>query len=150
MRRGLAWFEVLVILMVLLAVIGVGAVALRSWVRESDRANACLLIRNAQQGVRSHCGIMGVETLGVASSYRAGVIGDGDPTGFIPLHEAIFGPGSYVETTTVGVPPKHPVDGAAFCSTLGNWDLVPPRGVLYMTSMNLPSYASPEDFMPDF
>lgn len=83
---------------------------------------------------------------GAAFSYREAYFGN--PLHYVPLEEAIFGPGGYVETEEIGLPPRHPVSGASFVSELGDWDLVTPLGVLYMTSANLPKWTSPEYFTP--
>ena len=53
-NKGMTLIELTVVILVLLSLISVLFIGARAWMRGSDRANAALLIRNAQQGVRSH------------------------------------------------------------------------------------------------
>ena len=99
--------ELTVVILVLLSLISVLFIGARAWMRGSDRAHAALLIRNAQQGVRSHAGIMGVESLTTEQDWAN--VGDGNN-----LADAVFGPGAYVETDTLGTPPTHPDAGNSF------------------------------------
>ena len=61
-NKGMTLIELTVVILVLLSLISVLFIGARAWMRGSDRANAALLIRNAQQGVRSHSNIMGLDT----------------------------------------------------------------------------------------
>ncbi|GHC40745.1 prepilin-type N-terminal cleavage/methylation domain-containing protein [Roseibacillus persicicus] len=126
-NKGMTLIELTVVILVLLSLISVLFIGARAWMRGSDRANAALLIRNAQQGVRSHSNIMGVETPATGAGEIAWPAAD-------DLSDEIFGPGKYVETATISTPPTHPAAGNSFIAAGTDFDSVPELGSLYMTS----------------
>lgn len=139
-NKGMTLIELTVVILVLLSLISVLFIGARAWLRGSDRAQAAILIRNAQQGVRSHSNLLGVDTPptgGTAIAWNLGrVDSSGNPVASL-LQPEIFGPGAYVETPTAGVLPVHPDNDTAVNFTpgpAGDFESVPPLGVLYMTS----------------
>ena len=136
-RKGMTLIELTVVILVLLSLISVLFIGARAWMRGSDRANAALLIRNAQQGVRSHANIMGVESITTEQDWAN--VGDGNN-----LADAVFGPGAFVETDTIGTPPGHPDAGNSFVAAGSSFEHIPPVGDLYMTSANNATFFEPD------
>lgn len=135
-NKGMTLIELTVVILVLLSLISVLFIGARAWMRGSDRANAALLIRNAQQGVRSHSNIMGIET----PATGAGELAWPGPD---DLSDEVFGPGKYVETENVGAQPNHPAAGVTFVAGGTDFDSVPELGSLYMTSSADPAFYAP-------
>lgn len=136
-KKGMTLIELTVVILVLLSLMSVLFIGARAWLRGSDRASAALLIRNAQQGVRSHANIMGVDTppAGTNIPWPAS-------TNQV-LSQEVFGPGKYVESgapgddgagNTVGMPPAHPVTGRTFIAGATSFETVPGLGTPYMTT----------------
>ena len=144
-NKGMTLIELTVVILVLLSLISVLFIGARAWMRGSDRANAALLIRNAQQGVRSHSNIMGVETPDSLNATPAGVPLPWPITGGLAVE--VFGRGKYVEVDDVdGTLPDHPATGVAFTTDADNGaslENVPPLGTLYMTSDTEPDFYKP-------
>ncbi len=132
-NKGMTLIELTVVILVLLSLISVLFIGARAWMRGSDRANAALLIRNAQQGVRSHANIMGVDSGATAVDW---------PTDLGTLRNEVFGEGKYVEngTDAAGMPkadgllPDHPGNEENQGVDLDQPNQVPALGTLYMTS----------------
>lgn len=125
-NKGMTLIELTVVILVLLSLISVLFIGARAWMRGSDRAGAALLIRNAQQGVRSHSNIMGVDTPVAGTNVAWNGAGD--------LSDEVFGPGKYVETPNLSELPAHPAADVDFVAGAGDFDTVPGLGTLYMTS----------------
>lgn len=132
-NKGMTLIELTVVILVLLSLISVLFIGARAWMRGSDRANAALLVRSAQQGVRSHANIMGVDSGDIAVTW---------PTALGTLRNEVFGAGKYVENGTTaagvqkadGVLPDHPGNEENQAFELDSADEVPALGTLYMTS----------------
>ena len=107
----------------------------------ADRGNAAMIVRNAQHGVRGHCGLFGIASTSVAESFRENF--PGEPP--YELHEEVFGPEGYVITSERGQLPEHPVEEARFDYTLGDPDLLPPFGTMYITTKGV---KDPESYRP--
>ena len=135
-NKGMTLIELTVVILVLLSLISVLFIGARAWMRGSDRANAALLIRNAQQGVRSHANILGVESLTFEQDWAT--VGDGNS-----MAVAVFGPGKFVETPTDGAPPTHPDSGNTFIPKGSGFEFIPAVGQLWMTSTNEPAFFEP-------
>jgi prepilin-type N-terminal cleavage/methylation domain-containing protein len=158
-RKGMTLIELTVVILVLLSLMSVLFIGARAWLRGSDRAAAALLIRNAQQGVRGHCNIMGVDTpaANTTAEWTALQPAETDGSGTVTveaegtLADAIFGPEKYVESATEGTPPPHPAakgGTGAFTAAQTDFETVPGVGMLYMTSdSNLPDV--PEFYVPE-
>ena len=140
-NKGMTLIELTVVILVLLSLISVLFIGARAWMRGSDRANAALLIRNAQQGVRSHTNILGQDTPDrgqAAVTYVPVAAGD-------TLQTNVFGPGAFVETPAAGQVPVHPASnrgGVAFVPG-GTYEDIPAVGSLYMTSDTDPEFYAP-------
>lgn len=136
--KGMTLIELTVVILVLLSLISVLFIGARAWMRGSDRAGAALLIRNAQQGVRSHSNIMGVDTPASLTATPPGAPLAWPASTNQILREEVFGSGRYVEVEGVdGTLPDHPAAGVAFIAEPANnsdFESVPPLGTLYMTS----------------
>ena len=65
-KSGITLIELTVVILVLLSLISVLFVGARAWLRGSERGQAAILIRNAQQGCRSQTNILGLDTPGTA------------------------------------------------------------------------------------
>lgn len=136
-NKGMTLIELTVVILVLLSLISVLFIGARAWMRGSDRANAALLIRNAQQGVRSHANIMGVESIALEQDWST--VGDGTN-----LADSVFGPGAFVETATAGTPPTHPDAGNSFVAAGSSFEHIPAIGDLYMTSNTNAAFFEPD------
>ena len=153
-KKGITLIELTVVILVLLSLISVLFIGARAWLRGSDRATAALLIRNAQQGMRSQSNIVGIDTPvsvadgGVAIAYATAwqaANPNGNVANLRPLSQEVFAPGGFVEVTTanLGTPPAHPANGNTFTPGSSDYDTVTPLGVLYMTSTNEPDFFAP-------
>lgn len=154
-NKGMTLIELTVVILVLLSLISVLFIGARAWMRGSDRANAALLIRNAQQGVRSHTNIMGVETPSAGGTALDWGTASPDGSG---LQTAIFGAGKFVEngqdapagtatpaeSLAAAVPPTHPSSGNSFIAAGTDFEEVPVLGDLYMTSNTEAAFFEPE------
>lgn len=131
-KSGITLIELTVVILVLLSLISVLFVGARAWLRGSERAQAAVLIRNAQQGCRSHTNILGLETpsgaTAPATTPFATLWGNFNGTAPVPtvetgtgtsalLQDAVFGPGAFVETPASGQIPNHPAGGGPPAST---------------------------------
>ena len=125
-KSGITLIELTVVILVLLSLISVLFVGARAWLRGSERAQAAVLIRNAQQGVRSHTNILGLETPSgtnaPVTTPFATLWANFNGTAPVPTVEitdgtsallqfAVFGPGAFVETPSFGQIPNHPAGG---------------------------------------
>lgn len=132
-NKGMTLIELTVVILVLLSLISVLFVGARAWMKGSDRANAALMIRSAQQGVRSHANIMGVDSGETAVTW---------PSNLSPLNVEVFGAGKYVENgndaagvqLADGLPPLHPGNEPNQAFSIATPLEVPALGVLYMQS----------------
>ena len=145
-NKGMTLIELTVVILVLLSLISVLFIGARAWMRGSDRANAALLIRNAQQGVRSHSNIMGLDTGDADISYIQAWADAGNQGTPGLLQEEVFGPQKYVETATVGEIPTHPDNKATFTFGAGSYENIPALGTPYMTTVG--GDETPEFFLP--
>ena len=146
-NKGMTLIELTVVILVLLSLISVLFIGARAWMRGSDRANAALLIRNAQQGVRSHANIRGIESTDTAQGWAAAVGLEEDDTEGIEadlLANAIFGPGRFLETDADGMVPTHPDNDNAFVAGSTDFETLPALGELYMTSEDDPAFFAPD------
>lgn len=130
-NKGMTLIELTVVILVLLSLISVLFIGARAWMRGSDRANAAILIRNAQQGVRSQANIAGMDALQVEQDY--------EPLDNETLQSTVFGPGQFVETETPGGLPEHPAadgtpTGPVFEAGGTSFEHVPAIGTLYLQS----------------
>lgn len=144
-NKGMTLIELTVVILVLLSLISVLFIGARAWLDGSERAQAAILIRNAQQGVRSHSNLFGVDTpsaMGtpIAWPNDAG----GGPVGGLNLDVAVFGPGRYVETNADGLVPTHPDSDDTFVAGGTDFRTVPPLEQLYMTSSVRPEFFRPQ------
>ncbi|MGJ8725560.1 MAG: prepilin-type N-terminal cleavage/methylation domain-containing protein [Roseibacillus sp.] len=133
-NKGMTLIELTVVILVLLSLISVLFIGARAWMRGSDRANAALLIRNAQQGVRSHSNIMGLDTGAVDITYSAAWTAAGNEGTAGVLQEEVFGPQKYVETENLGDLPVHPDSAESFVAGASDFETIPALGTPYMTS----------------
>lgn len=116
--------EITVVILVMLSLISALFMGANAWKKGSDRSFSILLIRNAQQGVRSHLNVEGV----------------GDEPSFPDLAVHVFGQNKYVPNgyLSSGAPkadgelPDHPRQGFFFGFAQGDSDLIPPFGELYI------------------
>lgn len=123
--------EITVVILVMLSLISALFMGANAWKKGSDRSFAILLIRNAQQGVRSHLNVEGV----------------GDEPSFPDLAVHVFGQNKYVPNgyESNGAPkpdgelPDHPRKGLIFGFAQGDSDIIPPFGELYMCTGGLSS-----------
>lgn len=144
-KKGMTLIELTVVILVLLSLMSVLFIGARAWLRGSDRASAALLIRNAQQGVRSHSNIMGVDTPNSGQAAIAWPASTGQT-----LSEEVFGPGKYVESETLGTQPAHPVTGRTFIAGTTDFETVTPLGDPYMTTSAPGTGEDPASFyIPD-
>ncbi|WP_411847711.1 type II secretion system protein [Roseibacillus persicicus] len=123
-QRGMTLIELTVVMLVMLGLIAVVFIGAGAWKRGSDRTMAILLIRSAQQGLRSHIQIEG---------YREATYPD--------LPDQLFGAEKYIANGTdrstglpkgVGELPDHPSASHSFDFVAGDGDIVPPIGTLYI------------------
>ena len=141
--KGMTLIELTVVILVLLSLISVLFIGARAWMRGSDRANAAILIRNAQQGVRSHSNILGLDTSGTSVDYAAGhlaLFGTAAPRS---LDQEVFGPSRFVETPADGTLPVHPDNGNTFIAGPDTLAFVPALGNPYITSMTEATFFLP-------
>lgn len=139
-KSGMTLIELTVVILVLLSLISVLFVGARAWMRGSDRANAALLIRNAQQGCRAQCNIAGVLTPARGSSAEP-YVAITDET----LAGSVFGSGRFVETGEAdGIVPGHPVSGVTFGFTADAGESNPPLETMYITSSQEPDFYKPK------
>ena len=149
-NKGMTLIELTVVILVLLSLISVLFIGARAWLRGSDRAAAAILIRNAQQGVRSQTNIIGLDTPASANATPAGVAYEYAPafmdlTGTAAtnsLDEEVFGPGAFVEVDVAGTLPTHPANGVTFVHGPSGAGFVPPLETLYITSDSEPAFLS--------
>ena len=145
-NKGMTLIELTVVILVLLSLISVLFIGARAWMRGSDRANAALLIRNAQQGVRSHSNIMGLDTGANDVTYTQAWADAGNSGSAGLLKEEVFGPQKYVETDTLGELPTHPDNDATFVAGATDFETIPALGTPYMTTSG--GNETPEFFLP--
>lgn len=136
--------EITVVILVMLSLISALFMGANAWKKGSDRSFSILLIRNAQQGVRSHLNVEGIA----------------DEASVPDLAQQVFGQNKYVPNgyESNGTPkadgelPDHPRQGLAFGFAQGDSDLVPPFGELYVCTGGISSVADysynpkPEDY----
>ena len=139
------WKRILYVSVVLSLAFLIGFILLKRYMASADRGNAAMIIRNAQQGMNGQCGINGIDRANVAKSYREHYeLHTGTEAPF-DLHEQIFGPEGMVITPERGQLPEHPVEEARFDFTLGDPDLLPPLGTMYITTKGV---KDPEFYRP--
>lgn len=121
---GMTLIELTVVILVMFGLIAAVFLGTSAWKRGSDRTMAILMIRSAQQGLRSHIQIEGF-----------------DGANYPELPEQLFGQDKYVSNGTdrvtglqksVGELPDHPSKNQVFDFVAGDGDIVPPIGELYI------------------
>jgi len=160
-KSGITLIELTVVILVLLSLISVLFVGARAWLRGSERGQAAILIRNAQQGCRSQTNILGLDTPGATgvaptyTTYTALWVAANPGSTVVPsisisgggtsnlLQDAVFGPGAFVETAGVGTIPTHPAAGVLFTPGGATFEEIPSIGGLYMTSNTNPAFYAP-------
>ena len=145
-NKGMTLIELTVVILVLLSLISVLFIGARAWLRGSDRAAAAVLIRNAQNGVRSHSNIIGLDTPPVGGTplpYTAAYTAELGVAPARALNFEIYGDGKFVEngTNADGAEPDHPANGNTFTTTAP--DSIPPLTSLYMSSTLEPEFFTP-------
>lgn len=123
-HSGMTLLEITVVILVMLSLISALFMGANAWKKGSDRSFAILLIRNAQQGVRSHLNIENVA----------------DEPAFPDLAVHVFGQNKYVPNGYLangnpkpdGELPDHPRQGLSFGFAQGDSDIIPPFGELYV------------------
>ncbi len=136
---GLTLIELSLIIVVLLGLIGVMLIGVNAFRKGSDRTASILIIRQAQQGMRAHCGI---------ENYRGTFAPD------LAIH--VFGENKYVSNgvdSATGEPkadgelPSHPVRGQFFGFTAGDSNVIPALGSLYICTGGASGLAN-KDYNP--
>jgi hypothetical protein len=109
--KGMTLLELTVVILVLLSLISILFIGARAWKKGSDRAGCIMNLRNAQQAVRSHANMRGL-----------------DPADTF-VESEVFGPGLYVEQAVADM--VCPQEGAGAYSAAAS-GTVPDVGVLYL------------------
>ncbi len=147
-NKGMTLIELTVVILVLLSLISVLFIGARAWLEGSERAQAAILIRNAQQGMRSHSNLLGVTPSPLDTSGATPTPGTPvawNMRGGTTLRSAVFGPSRYVETPAANMLPEHPAGGSETFreGAAGDFELVPGLTVVYMESTNRPEFYRP-------
>jgi len=100
-KRGVTLLELTVVILVLLSLIGILFVGVNAWKRGSDRSQAVLTMRNAQQAVR-----------GIQNTFQAAPGATEASVGLV-IADLVFGNTSnvYIQSAAVGAVPAHPAGG---------------------------------------
>lgn len=149
-RKGMTLLELTVVILVLLSLIAVLLIGVQAWMRSADRGNAAMIIRNAQQGVRGHCNLFGIDSTVMPQSYTTRFTENVGNAPTTTLGVEVFDVDGYViidpnnQNESVGNPPEHPSAGNTF-NFQTNEDTLPPLGTMYITSAITPDFFRPQD-----